>query len=94
MEINLASRRILSSLPLGVPPDLQSGVKKCPNLFGLCGFAIRSKGVFLFLFYLFQFLLKSSSIHFARYGQTKREGYPDAQQAHAAWKTEGISQRQ
>ena len=30
--------------PLGVPPDLQSGVKKCPNLFRLCGFAIRSKG--------------------------------------------------
>ena len=31
--------------PLGVSPDLQSGVKKCPNLFRLCGFAIRSKGV-------------------------------------------------
>ena len=31
--------------PPGVPPDLQSGVKKCPNLFRLCGFAIRSKGV-------------------------------------------------
>ena len=31
--------------PLGVPPDLQSGVKKCPNLLMLCGFAIRSKGV-------------------------------------------------
>ena len=30
---------------LGVSPDLQSGVKKCPNLFSLCGFAIRSKGV-------------------------------------------------
>ena len=30
--------------PLGVPPDLESGVKKCPNLFRLCGFAIRSKG--------------------------------------------------
>ena len=30
--------------PPGVPPDLQSGVKKCPNLFRLCGFAIRSKG--------------------------------------------------
>ncbi len=41
MEINLASRRILSSLPLGVPPDLKSGVKKCPNLFMLSGFAIR-----------------------------------------------------
>ena len=25
--------------------DLQSGVKKCPNLFSLCGFAIRSKGI-------------------------------------------------
>ena len=24
--------------------DLESGVKKCPNLFRLCGFAIRSKG--------------------------------------------------
>ena len=32
------------SPPSGVPPDLQSGVKKCPNLFSLCGFAIRSKG--------------------------------------------------
>ena len=31
--------------PSGVPPDLESGVKKCPNLFRLCGFAIRSKGV-------------------------------------------------
>ena len=30
--------------PLGVPPDLKSGVKKCPNLFRPCGFAIRSKG--------------------------------------------------
>ena len=29
----------------GVLPDLQSGIKKCPNLFRLCGFAIRSKGV-------------------------------------------------
>ena len=29
--------------PLGVPPDLQSGVKKCPNLLMLCGFGIRSK---------------------------------------------------
>ena len=26
--------------------DLQSGVKKCPNLFRHCGFAIRSKEVF------------------------------------------------
>ena len=32
------------TFPLGVPPDLESGVKKCPNLFRLCGFAIRSKG--------------------------------------------------
>ena len=31
--------------------DLQSGVKKCPNLFCLCGFAIRSKEV-CFSFYL------------------------------------------
>ena len=30
--------------PSGVPPDLESGVKKCPNLLRLCGFAIRSKG--------------------------------------------------
>ena len=30
--------------PLGVPPDLKSGVKKCPNLLMLCGFEIRSKG--------------------------------------------------
>ena len=30
--------------PLGVPPDLESGVKKCPNLLRLCGFEIRSKG--------------------------------------------------
>ena len=29
----------------GVLPDLPSGIKKCPNLFRLCGFAIRSKGV-------------------------------------------------
>ena len=50
--------------------------------------------VYLFLFYLLQFLLKSSSIHFARYGQTKREGYPDAQQSHAARETEGITQWQ
>ena len=35
----------------GVSPDLQSGVKKCPNLFRLCGFAIRSKGVCIFFFY-------------------------------------------
>ena len=34
----------------GVLPDLQSGIKKCPNLFRLCGFAIRSKGV-CFSFY-------------------------------------------
>ena len=33
-----------SSLLLGVPPDLKSGVKKCPNLLMLCGFEIRSKG--------------------------------------------------
>ena len=26
--------------PLGVPADLQSAVKKCPNLFMLWGFAI------------------------------------------------------
>ena len=32
------------TFPSGVPPDLESGVKKCPNLFRLCGFAIRSKG--------------------------------------------------
>ena len=25
--------------------DLKPGVKKCPNLFRLCGFEIRSKGV-------------------------------------------------
>lgn len=37
-------------VPLGVPPDLKSGVKKRPNLFRLCGFAIRSKGV-CFSFY-------------------------------------------
>ena len=33
------------TFPLGVPPDLESGIKKCPNLFRFCGFAIRSKGV-------------------------------------------------
>ena len=37
-------RQAYGAYPLGVPPDLQSGVKKCPNLFRLCGFAIRSKG--------------------------------------------------
>ena len=31
--------------PARRPPDLKSGVKKCPNLLRLCGFAIRSKGV-------------------------------------------------
>ena len=36
--------------PLGVPPDLKSGVKKCPNLFRLCGFEIRSKGVCFFFY--------------------------------------------
>ena len=40
----------LGVFPLGVPTDLQSGVKKCPNLLWLCGFAIRSKGV-CFSFY-------------------------------------------
>ena len=38
------NRQALSSarrcLPLGVPPDLQSGVKKCSTLL-FCGFAIR-----------------------------------------------------
>ena len=29
--------------PLGIPPDLKSGVKKGPNLLRLCGFEIRSK---------------------------------------------------
>ena len=49
--LKLAFRRICNPTPpLGVPLDLQSGVKKCPNLFRLCGFAIRSKGV-CFLFY-------------------------------------------
>lgn len=38
-------RQAYGAYPLGVPPDLKSGVKKCPNLFRLCGFAIRSKGV-------------------------------------------------
>ena len=28
--------------PLGVPADMLSAVKKCPNLFMLCGFAIPS----------------------------------------------------
>ena len=37
--------------PPGVPPDLQSGVKKCPNLFMLCGFGIRSKRVCFFLLF-------------------------------------------
>ena len=40
----------LLTFPLGVPPDLQSGVKKCPNLFRLCGFVIRSKGVCFFFY--------------------------------------------
>ena len=30
-------------LTYGVQADLQSAFKKCPNLFGLCGFAIRSR---------------------------------------------------
>ena len=38
------SSPLFTTSPLGVPPDLKSGVKKCPNLFRLCGFAIRSKG--------------------------------------------------
>ena len=40
-----SARRLSEASPLGVPPDLQSGVKRCPNLLILCGFAIRSKGV-------------------------------------------------
>ena len=48
----------------------------------------------LFLFYLLQFLLKSSSIHFSRYGQTEREGDPDAQNAQAAREPQGVAQRQ
>ena len=44
------SSPLFTTSPLGVPPDLKSGVKKCPNLFRLCGFAIRSKGV-CFSFY-------------------------------------------
>ena len=36
------------TFPSGVPPDLESGVKKCPNLLRLCGFAIRSKEVCFF----------------------------------------------
>ena len=32
----------MSFPPLGVPADLQSAVKKCPNLFMLWGFAIPS----------------------------------------------------
>ena len=40
-----SARRLSEASPLGVPPDLQSGVKRCPNLLMLCGFAIRSKGV-------------------------------------------------
>ena len=31
------------SCPPGVPADLKSAVKKCPNLFRICGFEIRSK---------------------------------------------------
>ena len=42
--LRLAGLRFKTASPLGVPPDLQSGVKKCPNLLMLCGFAIRSKG--------------------------------------------------
>ena len=30
------------SCPPGVPADLKSAVKKCPNLFRICGFEIRS----------------------------------------------------
>ena len=45
---NLAGANSLRILPLGARPvrrsaDLQSGVKKCPNLLMLCGFEIRSK---------------------------------------------------
>ena len=29
--------------PPGVQADLQSAFKKCPNLFGICGFGIRSR---------------------------------------------------
>ena len=35
--------------PLGVPADLQSAVKKCPNLLRPCGFEIRSKQEYCFL---------------------------------------------
>ena len=48
LERNLSVLRMgmrYKTSPLGVPADLKSGVKKCPNLFRLCGFAIRSKEV-------------------------------------------------
>ena len=34
---------LMGANPPGVQADLQSAFKKCPDLFGLCGFAIRSK---------------------------------------------------
>ena len=43
MEINLASRRILASLPLGVPPDLKSGVKNVLTF--LCSADLQSAAI-------------------------------------------------
>ena len=58
------NRQALSSvrrcLPLGVPPDLQSGVKKCSTLL-FCGFAIRLSNS---LFHSSHHSLLSESIFF------------------------------
>ena len=58
------NHQVLSSarrcLPLGVPPDLQSGVKKCSTLL-FCGFAIRLSNS---LFHSSHHSLLSESIFF------------------------------
>ena len=55
--------------------------------FNFKAFALSGRLGLFYFFYLFQFLLKSSPIHFAGNGQTEREGNPDAQQSHAARET-------
>ena len=41
--LGLLTHPLLFSPPVRRSADLQSAVKKCPNHFGLCGFAIRNK---------------------------------------------------
>ena len=61
--------------------------------YGPSGVMIRQAFLRILLFLnLFQFLFKSPAIHLSRYGQTEGEGDPDAQNAQAAWETQGVAQ--